>query len=89
MTKMERKQELLNILKEINPGKTKQEVVTILSRLIKEVGAMRFELDDMPLVTGALNLLVSSAVLDYEEKEETDYEWNTALKTIVDMALAG
>ncbi len=87
MTKTERKQQLLAILKEIGPGKTQQEVVAILSRLITEVGSMRFVLDDMPLVTGALNLLVSSVVLDYGEKEEADYEWNTALKTIVDMEL--
>lgn len=89
MTKMERRQQLLEILQETGRAKTEAEVVEILSRLIREVGAMRFVLDDMPLVTGALNLLVSSVVLDYGEKEEADYEHNTALKTIVDMEMVG
>lgn len=52
-----------------------------------KVAGMKYRLLDMPLVTGALNLLISSIVLDYEEKEIGNYGSSIELKTIIDLAI--
>jgi hypothetical protein len=87
MSKQAQHQALINLLNKIKPATPETEMVSVLQEIITTVGTMRYRLRDMPLITGALNLLISSAVLDHEEKEEASYEDSTALKTIVDLAL--
>lgn len=86
MTKDEQRNSLIAILDKINPQLPEPAVVDLLSEVIREVGAIKYGLRDMPLVTGALNLLISSVVLDYEEKETDSYADSMALKTIIDLA---
>jgi hypothetical protein len=87
MTNEEKKQDLLILINKVHPDMPEAELEAILSELISKVGRIRYRLRDMPLITGALNLLISSIVLDYEEKERNTYEDDTALKTLVDLAL--
>ena len=87
MNKQEHKDRLVALLNKITPGIPEAEMVTVLQEIITTVGTIRYRLRDMPLITGALNLLISSAVLDHEEKEEANYEGSIELKTIVDLAL--
>lgn len=87
MTKPELKQHLLQLIEKINPDVPEAEAQTIVSQLIGETSKIKYRLNDMTLITGALNLLVSTIVLDYEEKEMNDYTHDTALKTLVDLSL--
>ena len=87
MTKDEKKQALLALINKVNPDMPEAELESVLSQIISEVGKTRYRLRDIPLITGALNLLVSTIVLDYEEKEKGSYEDDTALKTLVDLSL--
>jgi hypothetical protein len=87
MSKAAQQQKLTDLLNKIEPGLPEAEMVSILQEIVRTVGGMNYRLRDMPLVTGALNLLVSSIALDHEEKEANDYSDDTSLKTIIDLAI--
>ena len=78
---------LTDLLNSITPEMPEANVVTVLQEIIKTVGSMRYRLRDMPLISGALNLLISSCVLDHEEKEAGSYADSMAMKTIMDLML--
>lgn len=87
MNKQELREELISLLGNIRSELPEAEMVTILQGIIRKVSSVRYRLRDMPLITGALNLLISSVVLDHEEREAGNYEGSVELKTIVDLAM--